>query len=579
MKTRILSTAAALLAAALLLVVSGCQQATRVAPSVAPTRAAAWDDYVTALLESEFNANPPTAVWAGRHEFDGRLPDWSRSGIDNEVRRLHAQRERALQFNDGALDEGRRLERDHVVAMFDGTLFWLESAQSPFNDPSYYGGGLDPNVYVAREYAPLADRLRAYIKYAEAVPAAAAQIRQNLHTPMPRTYVQIGRITFGGLATFYEEEVPVIFSTVTDVKLQADLRRTNAGAIVAMRGLDAWLGTLEATATDRFALGPEKFSEMLRRTELVDVPLAQLKDAAERDLARNLGALRAACAAYAPGQSDESCIARMQADKPPNAAVAGAQAQLARLRAFVAENRLVTIPAPDQANVAEAPAYQRWNLAYIQIPGPYEKSLPATYYISPPDPSWSQADQDAYIPGKASLLFISVHEVWPGHFLQFLHSNRSKTRVGQIFISYAFNEGWAHYAEELMWEAGLGEGDAETHLGQLLWALIRDVRLLSAIGLHTGGMTVAESETLFREKAFMDPGNARQQAARGTFDPGYGNYTLGKLMIMKLRSDWTATRGGRSAWKDFHDKFLSYGAPPVPLVRRAMLGGGAGSLF
>jgi len=492
---------------------------------------------------------------------------------------MHDQRERALQFDDAALDEGRRFERDYVAARLDGELFWLESAQSPFTDPSYYSGGLDPNVYVAREYAPLADRLRAYIKYAEAIPAAAAQIRQNLRTPMPRSYVQIGRITYGGLATFFEEDVPVIFAAVTDAKLQADLRRANAGAIAAMRVLDAWLATLEASATDRFALGPERFGEMLRRTELVDVPLPRLKEAAKRDLARNLAALRAACATFAPGQGDQSCIDKMQSDKPRNAAVAGAQAELAGLRAFVADHRLVTIPSDDQARVAEAPAYERYNLAYVRIPGPYEKNLPATFYIAPPDPGWTQAEQDSYVPGKATLLFISVHEVWPGHFLQFLHSNRSKSRIGQIFVSYAFNEGWAHYVEEMMWDAGLGAGDAEMHIGQLHQALLRNVRLLSAIGLHTGGMTVAESEAMFRDKAFMDPGNARQQAARGTFDPAYGNYTLGKLMIMKLRSDWTATRGDRSAWKDFHDKFLSYGAPPVPLVRRAMLGEGAGLLF
>jgi hypothetical protein len=373
--------------------------------------------------------------------------------------------------------------------------------------------------------------------------------------------------------------VPGIFSAVADPSLQADLHEANAAAIAAMRGLDAWLATQEATATDQFALGPEKFSEMLRRTEQIDVPLSRLKEVAERDLARNLAALRVACDVYAPGQGSEACVAKMQADKPQGIGVERARAQLDELRTFVEKNQLVTIPASDQAKVAQAPAYERWNLAYIRIPGPYEKRLPAIYYISPPDPAWSPADQAAYVPGKAALLFTSVHEVWPGHFLQFLHSNRSKTKVGQIFMDYAFNEGWAHYAEEMMWEAGLGQGDAETHIGQLDGALLRDARLLSAIGLHTGGMSVAKSETLFRENAFQDPGNARQQAARGTFDPAYGNYTLGKLMIMKLRSDWTATRGGRSAWKDFHDKFLSYGAPPVPLVRRAMLGEGVGSLF
>ena len=202
----------------------------------------------------------------------------------------------------------------------------------------------------------------------------------------------------------------------------------------------------------------------------------------------------------------------------------------------------------------------------------------STYYVAPPDPSWTPKERADYIPGVADLLFTSVHEVWPGHFLQFLHANRSPSKFGQVFVGYAFAEGWAHYAEEMMWESGLGNGDPETHIGQLLNALLRNVRFLSAIGMHTKGMTVAESERMFREQGYQDAGTARQQAARGTFDPEYLDYTMGKLMIRKLRSDWTATRGGPTAWKAFHDAFLAYGGPPVPLVRRAMLGS-SGNLF
>jgi uncharacterized protein (DUF885 family) len=198
------------------------------------------------------------------------------------------------------------------------------------------------------------------------------------------------------------------------------------------------------------------------------------------------------------------------------------------------------------------------------------------YYIAPPNPEWSAEERQAYLPGVTDLLFVSVHEVWPGHFLQYLHANRSSSKFGQVFVGYAFAEGWAHYAEELMWEAGLHEGDSETHIGMLLNALLRDARYLSAIGLHTGGMTVEESERMFREKAFQDPGNARQQAVRGTFDPAYLNYTLGKLIIRKLREEWTSRRGGPDAWFDFHNKFLSYGGPPIPLVRAQMLGPQAG---
>src|SRR5213075_3487042 len=170
---------------------------------------------------------------------------------------------------------------------------------------------------------------------------------------------------------------------------------------------------------------------------------------------------------------------KMNAKKPAGGPVAGARAQLAGLKQFIIDHDIVTIPGNEQAKVEEAPAYQRQNAAYINIPGPYEKGLPSVYYIAPPDPTWSKAMQDAFIPGEADLLFTSVHEVWPGHFLQFLHSNRNPSLIGRLFVGYAFSEGWAHYAEEMMWEMGLGNGDAETHIGQLTNALLRNVRFLS----------------------------------------------------------------------------------------------------
>jgi hypothetical protein len=315
---------------------------------------------------------------------------------------------------------------------------------------------------------------------------------------------------------------------------------------------------------------------MLRATERVEVPLERLEEIGRADLERNLRALEEACADYAPGEPITECVGRAQARKPAEGPVQGARGQLEGLETFLRTSDLVTIPGPERALVDESPPHQRWNAAYIDIPGPYEKGLPSVYYIAPPDPSWTPEEQAAYISGSAELLFTSVHEVWPGHFLQYLHANRSASRLGRFFVGYAFAEGWAHYSEELMWEAGLGKGDSEVRIGQLLNALLRNVRYLSAIGLHTQGMTVAESERMFREKAYQDPGNARQQAARGTFDPGYLNYTLGKLMIRQLRDDWTRERGGRQAWKEFHDRFLSYGGPPIPLVRRAMLDRGDG---
>jgi Uncharacterized protein conserved in bacteria len=551
------------------------------APWQSPARATApgWDTFVDQFIESYFAAHPSFAVDAGRHEFDGKLSDWSAFALDREAQRLRLERERAVEFDPALLDERERFERDYLVSFIDRQLFWLESAQWPYKNPMFYASALDPNVYITRAYAPLAKRMRAYISYARAIPTAVGQIRENLQAPLPRTYIDLGKTVFGGLAAYYEKEVPPAFASVDDPPLQTEFRAVNAKAIQAMQALAAWLEAQHTTATEAYALGPELFLKMLRETERVEAPLDLLEQAGRQDLDRNLLALRQACNGYVPSKTIPQCIAQAQAAKPPGGAVEGARRQLHDLKAFILAKELVTIPGAEEVHVAESPLYKRWNLAYIDIPGPFDKELPSLYYVAPPDPSWSKAERDAYIPGRAALLFITVHEVWPGHFLQFLHANRLPSKVGQLFVGYAFAEGWAHYAEEMMWEAELGSGDPETHIGQLLNALLRDVRYLCAIGLHTKGMSLAESERMFRELAYQDPANARQQAARGTFDPAYLNYTLGKLMIRKLREDWTASRGGRKAWHAFHDKLLSYGGPPLPLVRAAMLGPHAGSSF
>jgi len=333
-----------------------------------------------------------------------------------------------------------------------------------------------------------------------------------------------------------------------------------------------WLESQRATANQDFELGAERFARMLAETEAVTVPLDRLEEIGRADLERNQKALAEACASFAPGAGLGDCMLRMQAAKSPLGPVAEARAQLPALKQFIAASGLVSIPGTEEALVEEAPPYNRQNSAYINIPGPYEKDMPSIYYIAPPDPAWTAEQQAAYIMGRKDLLFTSVHEVWPGHFLNFLHANRSPSLFGRVFVGYAFSEGWAHYTEELVVDAGFESGDMESRIGQLSNALLRNCRYLSAIGLHARGMTQQQSLELFRNECYQDEGNSLQQAARGTWDPAYLNYTLGKLMIRKLRDDWTASRGGRAAWKDFHDTFLSYGGPPIPLVRRAMLG-------
>jgi uncharacterized protein (DUF885 family) len=325
-------------------------------------------------------------------------------------------------------------------------------------------------------------------------------------------------------------------------------------------------------------MGAENFSKMIYATERVDTPLADLEAIGQADLKRNQAAMAEACAEYAPGKTVKECIAKAEANKPEGGMVEYARKQLGELKQFVIDHNVVSIPGTEEARVKQSPPYNAQNGAYIDIPGPYEVNIPSYYNIAAPDPSWPRKKQLDYISGKANLLFTSVHEVWPGHFLQFLHANRSKSIFGRVYVGYAFAEGWAHYAEEMMWEMGLG-GDPETHIGQLVNATLRNVRFLSAIGMHTKGMTLAESKKMFMDEGYQDEGTADQQSARGAYDPAYLNYTMGKLMIRKLREDWCATHSRAATdpkldtgcWKEFHDAFLAYGGPPIPLVRGAMM--------
>ncbi|HEV8593766.1 MAG TPA: DUF885 domain-containing protein [Pyrinomonadaceae bacterium] len=542
---------------------------------------AKWDAYVDQFLNDYFAANPTFGVTSGKHEYDGKFPDWSDAGLKKEIARLKAEREKASAFKDADLDERQRFERDYLIAQIDKDLFWQETADYPHINPNYYSDALDPDVYVSRPYAPLEQRIKSYTTYAKNVPAALEQIKGVLKSPMAKNHIKIARQTIGGLADFYEKDVPKIFESVKDEASQKDFTEANAAAAKAVKEFDAWLGEQEKTASDNFALGADKFKLMLKQTEGVDIDLAQLEEIGKKDLQRNLDAMKTECDKYAPGMSLIECSNKASAHKAEGKdVVEAATAQLADLRKFIQEKEIVTIPGTEECKVAQAPPYKAWNFAYINIPGPYETNLPSVYYVSPPDPKWDKKKQEEYVPGKGSLLFTSVHEGYPGHFVQFLHANRAKSKFGQVFVGYAFAEGWAHYTEEMMYDAGLGAGDPEMHIGQLQEALLRNVRFLSAIGMHTKGMTVDESRKMFIEQGLRSEGEAEQQSARGTFDPAYLNYTMGKLMIKKLREDWTASHGGRSAWKQFHDAFLAYGGPPIPLVRKAMMGANdKGTLF
>lgn len=507
----------AVLLLSLILALGACSQSDESA--VTDVARAPWAEFATATVAEYYRRNPEVAVDKGLHQYDGQIRDLSPDSVADYLSWVRKTRRQAESYVD--LEGLEAFERDYLVASLNEEEFNFGTADYWSRNPAVYVSVLEFSVYVDREYAPLDVRLRGYTQYVAQFPKYFATMKSNLQPPLAGPLIETSLARFGGLVGYLETTVPGIFSSVQDEALQAEFAEANAAAVESVRNIVEWLDGLRATAHDDFALGEDRFLEMLRAKEGVNITLAELKAAGERDLERNLEILNEACAEFAPGKSIRDCVLGVQDKKPGGGAVAGARAQLPGLRKFLEEQKLVSIPGTEAALVDEAPPHRRTNSAYIEIPGPYEVGLPSVYFIAPPDPSWSEEDQLAYIPGESDLLFTSVHEVWPGHFLQYLHSNRAKNNIGQHFGTYTFSEGWAHYTEEMMADAGLDEGRPDIRIGQLLNALLRNVRYLSAIGLHAEGMTVEESHNLFEEKAFAGYGTAAQQSLRGTNDPGY----------------------------------------------------------
>lgn len=542
-------------------------------PPADPAFAALADKTYQAYLET----HPGLGVELGLHAYDGRVPDVSAGAIQRETAQLHELEAEVAAVDAQRLSTIQRVEREVLLSVLRNALFRIEVLRYPQRNPIVYS--LSLSEYISRPYAPLADRAQAVIQVANASPTFFAQAQENLDEVMPRTFVNIALLQTKGTVTFVRDDVKLAFADLQDPKLAAKLAAALDTMASTLEQHATFLEQRLAKADDNYALGTETFLGLLKVQNTLDIDLPTLKAVAERDLARNTKAIEAAARQIDKDRPVADVVAEVLANKPAADAVLDeARAQMTELRAHIKDNNIVTIPSDDVAEVKVTPPFLRYNFAFLDGAGPFESTpLPSFYYITPPDPSWPPEKQAAYVPGKTDLLGTSIHEVWPGHFLHMLHKKQVPSKILKSFWNYAMGEGWAHYVEEMMvTTGGYHADDPATQIGMLINALLRNVRFLSAIGLHCEGMTVAASEAMFKARAFQDDGNAQQQAVRGTFDPMYLSYTLGKLMIMKLKEDVRAEQGDAFSAQAFHDRFLSYGAAPVPVIRRAMLGDDAG---
>lgn len=531
-----------------------------------------YEDLVSQVEKHIYQLEPGTAVGRGYHEYDGVLPDRAPQALAQVTAQL--QRDLAALQAQDKLAPAQAFERDVLVQDLRRLLFDLVDRDVYRRNPMEYLGAINLDTYIIRDYAPLATRAAAAVKLCRGLAPYLAQARANLKLPMPRTWIDTALLQLRGYIEFADKDMRRELAGVPD---QAAIGPALDACKAALAEHVAWLEVQQPNGTAAFALGPDAYRKMLRETQGVDVSLEQLAAIADEDLRRNTAALEEAARAIDPKKPVAAVLKSLANDKPAAGDVVklGTQ-QTAEMQKFVVDHKIAAIPSDDPVAVRESPAFMRWNFAFLNGPGPFEsKPLPSFYYISPPDPKWPAAEQKAYIPSRADLLFTTVHEVWPGHFLHFLHVKKNPSKVLQSTCTYTMVEGWAHYTEEMMYDAGVGARSPQVRIGMLRNALLRNARFVSAIGLHTKGMTVEQSTKLFEDRAFVDPATARQQATRGTFDPLYLSYTLGKIMIRKLAADW-AKQHPNASLGDFHNEFLSYACAPLPLIRRAMLGAGAG---
>jgi uncharacterized protein (DUF885 family) len=537
----------------------------------------AYADRAAFVTNHLYRADPATAVSLGLHKFDGLLPDRTPAALDAERKELDRDKELLLAVPEASLTPAQREEREVLLNEIATRRFSLVELDVYRTNPRSYLEAINLDAYILRDYAPAVERAAATIKLCTALPAYLQQARTNLVGPLVRPWIDTALQQTRGLAEFADKDVRQAFDGVTlPLANQADIGPALDTCKAALTEHADWLAK-QQRSTQQFALGEQKFLAMLEATQGVTIDLARLSQIAEADLARNLAGLAEAARALDPKKSVVEVVAAQAEIRPTISSVIPlATEQTAAARAFVRDHKIASEPSTNVAEVRETPPFQRWNSAFLSVPGAFEsKPLPAFYYISPPDPKWPEAEQKAYLPPTSDLLFTTIHEVYPGHFLHRQHIANHPSRVMRSFCTYSTSEGWAHYTEEMMFDAGMGGKTPEARIGMLKEALLRNARFVATIGLHTRGMSVDEAAKLFGEKGFVDAANARQQAVRGTFDPMYLAYTLGKLMIGKLRTDWLGANPGKTLG-DFHDAFLAHACAPIPVIRRAMLGPDAG---
>ncbi|HEX3724184.1 MAG TPA: DUF885 domain-containing protein, partial [Nitrolancea sp.] len=462
-------------------------------------------------------------------------------------------------------------DRDLLAAQLRFEIFQIGELRERTRNPMIWADDIDLSGYLLRSYAPIEQRVAAMKRHAAAISQVLKQATEVLNPRLSRPVLQTAIDVFAGVATFLRDEVP---AALIESGSTESVETEFAAALVAIDAFVAELERRESESTDEFAIGGDLLHKLVSLGELVDIPLETLLRLGEEDLERNLALSRTTAARIDPNLEIAQVFCSLAHDHPrADQLVAEVSSLLESLRQFVVDHSIVSIPTESRCEVRETPGFLRWAFAMMDTAGPYEdESVESFYFVTPPEDDWTDERREEWLSNfdRSALPGISIHEAYPGHFVHFLHLRNVDSPVRRVALSYSFIEGWAHYVEEMMLEEGYGGDNPKLRLAQLREALLRNCRLVVSIKMHAFGMSVDEATETFKTQAYLEDGPARQEAIRGTFDPGYLNYTLGKLLMRKLRADVQRVEGPDFSLQAFHDRLLSLGAPPFALARRVL---------
>jgi hypothetical protein len=536
-----------------------------------------------------FPYQPTQGTSAGYHQYDAKLEDFSQATVNAQVAALEKFEKRFEEMrNKASFDTSTRGDCDMVLGNIRSTLLTLETIRPWKKDPDYYSTILTNGAFtiMERKFASADERLRSLVARERPIPGLLDEARVNLENP-PHIYTEIAIEQLPGIIHFFENDVPAAFVDAKDPALKEEFAHTNSAAIAALNSYLDWLKTdLLARSNGDFRIGADTFSKKLQYDEMVDLPLDKLLEIGWADLHKNQAHFNQVAKELEPDKDPRAVLDQLGAMHPaPDKLIPTFTATFDGLVGFIRAHHIVTIPSDVRPIVEETPPFMRaTTFASMDTPGPFEKHATEAYFnVTLPDPSMTPAQVEGFMHAfnMGTVISTAVHEAYPGHYVQFLWVPQAPSRVRKLLGATTNVEGWAHYCEQMMLDEGYGQpgqgakDERESkflRLGQLQDALLRNARFIVGIEMHTGKMSFDQAVDFFQKEGYQSKESALVETKRGTTDPTYLYYTLGKLEIMKLREDLKKKQGSDFLLEEFHNNFLRQGFPPVKIVREALLG-------